>query len=179
MGSVTDKESLTPSPTTDDHGGVKSEPMELICSNNVDGDQSNDSMNEQEVAMNRAAAMAAAADNKGHIRFVRSLLSSSGRGGVGDDDDSKLANRYNSPHDEELDSGIHSHPPPPFLISPAESKLFAGPGSFNFSMAALGDPSALAGKFWTAECAQVPKISKNSFSRIQPTSTAKCRRRSG
>lgn len=135
VGSVTDKESLTPSPTTDD---VKSEPMELICSNNVD-DQSNDSINDQD-PINRSV------DNKSHIRFVRSLMNSSRERAQDDEDAKQLVNRYNSPHDEEMDSGIHSHPPPPFLISPADSKLFAGPGSFNFSMAALADPSGLGGK---------------------------------
>lgn len=137
VGSVTDKESLTPSPSTD---GVKSEPMELICSKDVDGDQSNDSINEQD-SMNRSNL----SESKGHIRFVRSLLSSTQRNQQ-DDDDSKLVNRYSSPHDDEMDSSIHSHPPPPFLISPADNKLFGGPGSFNFPMAALTDPSALAGK---------------------------------
>lgn len=50
---------------------------------------------------------------------------------------------YSSPNAEEMDSGIHSHTAPPFLMSSAESKLFSSPGSFNFSMAALTDPASL------------------------------------
>lgn len=61
IGSATDKESLTPSPSAADD--VKSEPMELICSNNVDGDQSNDSMNEQE--MHHRSSIS---DTKGSLR---------------------------------------------------------------------------------------------------------------
>lgn len=54
-----------------------------------------------------------------------------------------------SPHEDDMDSSIHSHTAPPFLISPGDQKLFAPPGSFNFSMAALAaDPAALAGMFW-------------------------------
>lgn len=46
-----------------------------------------------------------------------------------------------------MDSSIHSHTAPPYLISPGDQKLFAPPGSFNFSMAALAaDPAALAGR---------------------------------
>lgn len=114
--------------------------MELICNNNADGDQSNDSINEQD-SMNRSSL----SETKGRIRFVRSLLNSS-QHNQNDDDDSKLVNRYSSPHEDDMDGVLHSHPPPSFLISPAESKLFSGPGSFNFSMAALADPSGLGGK---------------------------------
>lgn len=62
VGSATDKESLTPSPSAADD--VKSEPMELICSNNVDGDQSNDSINEQEMQHHRSSI----SDTKGNLR---------------------------------------------------------------------------------------------------------------
>uniref|UniRef100_A0A336M369 CSON011245 protein n=1 Tax=Culicoides sonorensis TaxID=179676 RepID=A0A336M369_CULSO len=109
VGSVTDKESCTPSPSANDD--VKSEPMELICGNNMDGDQSNDSINERVINRSGSASEAKACAS--------------------------------SPNAEEIDSGIHSHTAPPFLMSPAESKLFSSPGSFNFSMAALTDPSSL------------------------------------
>lgn len=42
----------------------------------------------------------------------------------------------------------HNHPAPPFLMSPGD-KLFPAPGSFNFSMAALTDPNALASEFFS------------------------------
>lgn len=42
-------------------------------------------------------------------------------------------------------TNIHNHSAPPFLMSPGD-KLFPPPGSFNFSMAALTDPNALASK---------------------------------
>lgn len=58
VGSVTDKESLTPSPSANDD--VKSEPMELICGNNVDGDQSNDSINDQVINRSGSASEAKA-----------------------------------------------------------------------------------------------------------------------
>ncbi|XP_063707190.1 broad-complex core protein isoform X2 [Culicoides brevitarsis] len=108
VGSVTDKESSTPSPSANDD--VKSEPMELICGNNMDGDQSNDSINDQVINRSGSASDAKACAS--------------------------------SPNAEEMDSGIHSHTAPPFLMSP-ESKLFPSPGSFNFSMAALTDPASL------------------------------------
>lgn len=58
VGSVTDKESSTPSPSANDD--VKSEPMELICGNNMDGDQSNDSINEQVINRSGSASEAKA-----------------------------------------------------------------------------------------------------------------------
>lgn len=42
---------------------------------------------------------------------------------------------------------IHNHTAPPFLMSPSD-KLFPPPGSFNFSMAALADPNALASEYY-------------------------------
>ncbi|XP_059616235.1 broad-complex core protein isoforms 1/2/3/4/5 isoform X3 [Phlebotomus argentipes] len=48
-----------------------------------------------------------------------------------------------SPNEDDLDNSIHSHTAPPFLMS--DSKLFTTPGSFNFPISALTDPSALAG----------------------------------
>lgn len=55
-----------------------------------------------------------------------------------------------SNNEDDIDNSIHSHTAPPFLMSPAESKLFSTPGSFNFSMAALAaDPAALAGTIHT------------------------------
>lgn len=62
VGSATDKESLTPSPAGADD--VKSEPMELICSNNGDGEQSNDSINEQEMHRHRSSI----SESKGNLR---------------------------------------------------------------------------------------------------------------
>lgn len=53
---------------------------------------------------------------------------------------------FSSNNEDDIDNSIHSHTAPPFLMSPAESKLFSTPGSFNFSMAALAaDSAALAG----------------------------------
>jgi len=47
-----------------------------------------------------------------------------------------------------MESGsIHNHTAPPFLMSPSD-KLFPPPGSFNFSMAALTDPNALASEYY-------------------------------
>ncbi|XP_038105956.1 broad-complex core protein isoform X2 [Culex quinquefasciatus] len=112
MGSNTDKESLTPSPSVRSNDDVKSEPMELVCSN-VEHDNSSDSIVDEQHDMQHPV------DMKGPI---------------------------NSPREDDMDSSIHSHTAPPFLISPGDSKLFAPPGSFNFSMAALAaDPAALAG----------------------------------
>jgi broad-complex core protein len=42
-----------------------------------------------------------------------------------------------------MEASIQNHTAPPFLMSPGD-KLFPPPGSFNFSMAALADPAALA-----------------------------------
>ncbi|XP_055585859.1 broad-complex core protein isoforms 1/2/3/4/5 isoform X3 [Uranotaenia lowii] len=44
MGSNTDKESLTPSPSVRSSDDVKSEPMELVCSSNVENENSSDSI---------------------------------------------------------------------------------------------------------------------------------------
>ncbi|XP_067642244.1 broad-complex core protein isoforms 1/2/3/4/5-like isoform X3 [Eurosta solidaginis] len=99
--------SLTSSPLARTADDVKSEPMELVCSNNnptVIDDHSNDSTGEHEA--NR---------------------SSSGEGGKGS---------LSSGNDEEIDNNMPPHPPPPYLMSPAESKLFP-PGPFNFPMSGL------------------------------------------
>ncbi|XP_029728669.1 broad-complex core protein isoforms 1/2/3/4/5 isoform X8 [Aedes albopictus] len=112
LGSHTDKESLTPSPSVRSNEDVKSEPMELVCSSNVENDNSSDSIEDDHHDIPHPA------DIKGPI---------------------------SSPHEDEMDGSIHSHTAPPFLISPGDQKLFAPPGSFNFSMAALADPAALAG----------------------------------
>uniref|UniRef100_A0A0A1WSP8 Broad-complex core protein isoforms 1/2/3/4/5 n=1 Tax=Zeugodacus cucurbitae TaxID=28588 RepID=A0A0A1WSP8_ZEUCU len=106
--------SLTSSPLTRTAEDVKSEPMELVCSNNnptVVDEHSNDSTGEHEA--NR---------------------SSSGDGGKGS---------LSSGNDEEIDNNMPTHPPPPYLMSPAESKLFS-PAAFSFPMGGL-DPAALAG----------------------------------
>ncbi|XP_014093465.2 broad-complex core protein isoforms 1/2/3/4/5 isoform X4 [Bactrocera oleae] len=106
--------SLTSSPLTRTADDVKSEPMELVCSNNnptVVDEHSNDSTGEHEA--NR---------------------SSSGDGGKGS---------LSSGNDEEIDNNMPTHPPPPYLMSPAESKLFS-PAAFNFPMSGL-DPATLAG----------------------------------
>ncbi|XP_020716964.1 broad-complex core protein isoforms 1/2/3/4/5 isoform X2 [Ceratitis capitata] len=99
--------SLTPSPLARTVDDVKSEPMELVCSNNnptVVDEHSNDSTGEHEA--NR---------------------SSSGDGGKGS---------LSSGNDEENDNNMPPHPPPPYLMSPAESKLFS-PATFNFPMGGL------------------------------------------
>ncbi|XP_055617602.1 broad-complex core protein isoforms 1/2/3/4/5 isoform X2 [Toxorhynchites rutilus septentrionalis] len=113
LGSHTDKDSLTPSPSVRSNDDVKSEPMELVCSSNVEHENSSDSIVDEQHDVRHPA------DIKGPI---------------------------SSPHEDDMDSSIHSHTAPPFLISPGDNKLFAPPGSFNFSMAALAaDPAALAG----------------------------------
>ncbi|XP_037936597.1 broad-complex core protein isoforms 1/2/3/4/5 isoform X4 [Teleopsis dalmanni] len=113
--SINDKlGSLTPSPLARTAEDVKSEPMELVCTNNnqnATDEHSNDSTGENDV--NR---------------------SSSADGGKGS---------LSSGNDEEIDNSLPHHPPPPFLMSPADSKLFP-PGAFNFSMSNI-DPAALAG----------------------------------
>ncbi|XP_017054818.1 broad-complex core protein isoforms 1/2/3/4/5 [Drosophila ficusphila] len=115
--SISDKlSSLTPSPLAragaDD---VKSEPMELVCSNNnanANDEHSNDSTGEHDA--NR---------------------SSSGDGGKGS---------LSSGNDEEISNVLNSHPDAPqFIMSQAENKIFnATP--FSFAMSNL-DPSALLG----------------------------------
>ncbi|XP_058838548.1 dual specificity protein kinase splA-like isoform X3 [Topomyia yanbarensis] len=113
LGSNTDKESLTPSPSVRSTDDVKSEPMELVCSSNVENENSTDSIADDSRGIHHPV------DIKGSI---------------------------SSPHEDDMDSSIHSHTAPPFLITPGDNKLFAPPGSFNFSMAALAaDPTALAG----------------------------------
>ncbi|XP_037921471.1 broad-complex core protein isoform X2 [Hermetia illucens] len=104
-----DKDSLTPSPTSRTADDVKSEPMELVCSNN--NPQSDEHSN----------------DSTGDIDPNRSSSVGDGKGSL------------SSANDDEIENSIHSHPPPPFLMSPADSKLFPTPGSYNFSMAALTD----------------------------------------
>ncbi|KPU74099.1 uncharacterized protein Dana_GF22164, isoform C [Drosophila ananassae] len=115
--SISDKlSSLTPSPLArsgaDD---VKSEPMELVCSNNnanAQDEHSNDSTGEHDA--NR---------------------SSSGDGGKGS---------LSSGNDEEIGDGLNQHHnAPPFIMSPAESKMFPA-AAFNFPMANI-DHSALLG----------------------------------
>ncbi|XP_017090563.1 broad-complex core protein isoforms 1/2/3/4/5 isoform X2 [Drosophila bipectinata] len=115
--SISDKlSSLTPSPLArsgaDD---VKSEPMELVCSNNnanAQDEHSNDSTGEHDA--NR---------------------SSSGDGGKGS---------LSSGNDEEIGDGLNAHHnAPPFIMSPADSKMFPT-AAFNFPMANI-DHSALLG----------------------------------
>jgi len=57
----------------------------------------------------------------------------------------RLKYHFSSPHEDDMDGSIHNHNAPPFMMSPGD-KLFPAPGSFNFSMAALTDPAALASK---------------------------------
>ncbi|XP_017062902.1 broad-complex core protein isoforms 1/2/3/4/5 isoform X1 [Drosophila eugracilis] len=115
--SISDKlGSLTPSPLAragaDD---VKSEPMELVCSNNnanANDEHSNDSTGEHDA--NR---------------------SSSGDGGKGS---------LSSGNDEEIGDGLASHhAAPQFIMSPAENKMFHA-AAFNFPISNL-DHSALLG----------------------------------
>ncbi|KAH8420301.1 hypothetical protein KR009_009002 [Drosophila setifemur] len=115
--SISDKlGSLTPSPLAragaDD---VKSEPMELVCSNNnanANDEHSNDSTGEHDA--NR---------------------SSSGDGGKGS---------LSSGNDEEIGDGLAAHhAAPPFIMSPAENKMFQA-AAFNFPISNL-DHSALLG----------------------------------
>ncbi|XP_055523608.1 broad-complex core protein isoforms 1/2/3/4/5 isoform X7 [Wyeomyia smithii] len=129
LGSNTDKESLTPSPSVRSNDDVKSEPMELVCSSNVEHENSSDSIIDEPHAIQHPA---------------------------------DIKRSISSPHEDEMDNSIHSHTAPPFLISPGDNKLFAPPGSFNFSMAALAaDPTALAGfnsqALQTAELAGSPQ----------------------
>lgn len=56
---------------------------------------------------------------------------------------------FSSPNEEDIDNNIHSHPP------------FLNPGSFNFSMAALTDPS-LSGELWLQIYRRQLDISGNS-----------------
>ncbi|XP_070502160.1 broad-complex core protein isoforms 1/2/3/4/5 isoform X15 [Chironomus tepperi] len=112
LGSTTDKESLTPSPSARSTDDVKTEPMELV-SNSIshDDEHSNDSV----------------VDADRH--------SSNGNESKGP---------LSGSHEDDMETGsIHNHTAPPFLMSPSD-KLFPPPGSFNFSMAALTDPNALA-----------------------------------
>ncbi|XP_055523604.1 broad-complex core protein isoforms 1/2/3/4/5 isoform X4 [Wyeomyia smithii] len=141
LGSNTDKESLTPSPSVRSNDDVKSEPMELVCSSNVEHENSSDSIIDEPHAIQHPA------DIKRSISFFPN----------------------SSPHEDEMDNSIHSHTAPPFLISPGDNKLFAPPGSFNFSMAALAaDPTALAGfnsqALQTAELAGSPQGSQGTVS---------------
>ncbi|KAL9873696.1 broad-complex core protein isoform 2-T2 [Glossina fuscipes fuscipes] len=105
--------SLTSSPLTRSADDVKSEPMELVCTNNNAADEhSNDSNGEHEI----------------HGR------ASSGECGKGS---------LSSGNDEEIENTMPPHPPSaPFLISPAESKLFPST-PFTFPMSNL-DPAAFA-----------------------------------
>ncbi|XP_058468064.1 broad-complex core protein isoforms 1/2/3/4/5 isoform X3 [Malaya genurostris] len=113
LGSNTDKESLTPSPSVRSNEDVKSEPMELVCNSNIENENSSDSIGDDPHGIHHPT------DIKGSI---------------------------SSPHEDDMDSSIHSHAAPPFLMSPGDNKLFAPTGSFNFSIAALAtDPAALAG----------------------------------
>lgn len=56
MGSNTDKESLTPSPSVRSNDDVKSEPMELVCSN-VEHDNSSDSIVDEQHDMQHPVDM--------------------------------------------------------------------------------------------------------------------------
>ncbi|XP_051860560.1 broad-complex core protein isoforms 1/2/3/4/5 isoform X3 [Drosophila albomicans] len=110
--------SLTPSPLARGVDDVKSEPMELVCSNNnannpnANDEHSNDSTGEHDA--NR---------------------SSSGDGGKGS---------LSSGNDDEIGDNLTSHhAPPPFIMSPADNKLFPG-AAFNFPISNL-DHSALLG----------------------------------
>ncbi|XP_073834559.1 broad-complex core protein isoform X3 [Musca autumnalis] len=103
-------ESLAPSPLTRRAEDVKSEPMELVCSNNND-EHSNDSNGENEQL------------RVGSVDCGKGSLSSG--------------------NDEEIENTMPPHQPSaPFLISPAESKLFPS-ASFTFPMGNL-DPAAFA-----------------------------------
>ncbi|XP_070502157.1 broad-complex core protein isoforms 1/2/3/4/5 isoform X12 [Chironomus tepperi] len=117
LGSTTDKESLTPSPSARSTDDVKTEPMELV-SNSIshDDEHSNDSV----VDADRHSSNGN--ESKGPLRLKY----------------------FSGSHEDDMETGsIHNHTAPPFLMSPSD-KLFPPPGSFNFSMAALTDPNALA-----------------------------------
>ncbi|XP_034476155.1 broad-complex core protein isoforms 1/2/3/4/5 isoform X4 [Drosophila innubila] len=111
--------SLTPSPLARGVGvdDVKSEPMELVCSNNnannpnANDEHSNDSTGEHDA--NR---------------------SSSGDGGKGS---------LSSGNDDEIGDNLASHhAAQPFIMSPADSKLFPG-AAFSFPMSNLDHPALL------------------------------------
>ncbi|KAG5683056.1 hypothetical protein PVAND_012363 [Polypedilum vanderplanki] len=135
LGSTTDKESLTPSPSARSTDDVKTEPLEMV-SNSIgpDDEHSNDSV----------------VDADRH--------SSNGNESKGP---------LSGPHEDEMDPGMHNHTAPPFLMSPGD-KLFPPPGSFNFSMAALADPTALANfnsmQSAAAELAGSPQASTGGLS---------------
>ncbi|XP_032597266.1 broad-complex core protein isoforms 1/2/3/4/5 isoform X4 [Drosophila grimshawi] len=116
--SISDKlGSLNSSPMARGVDDVKSEPMELVCSNNnansnVNDEHSNDSTGEHDA--NR---------------------SSSGDGGKGS---------LSSGNDDEIGDNLAAHhAAQPFIMSPADNKLFPG-AAFNFPMGNL-DHSALLG----------------------------------
>lgn len=134
--SLTDKESITPSPPNRIHDDVKSEPMELVCgsNNNIPSDEhSNDSVGEHDGKYS--------GDGKGSLRYTDHFFMR-----VFNFIEILFFSFFSSNNEDDIDNSIHSHTAPPFLMSPAESKLFSTPGSFNFSMAALAaDSAALAG----------------------------------
>ncbi|XP_013100376.2 broad-complex core protein isoforms 1/2/3/4/5 isoform X2 [Stomoxys calcitrans] len=102
--------SLTPSPLARRAEDVKSEPMELVCSNNNE-EHSNDSHGDNEQL------------RVGSVDCGKGSLSSG--------------------NDEEIENTMPSHQSSaPFLISPAESKLFPS-APFTFPMGNL-DPAAFA-----------------------------------
>ncbi|XP_017851702.1 broad-complex core protein isoforms 1/2/3/4/5 isoform X3 [Drosophila busckii] len=118
--------SLTPSPLARGGGGgggggvddVKSEPMELVCSNN----NANSNANANDEHSN---------DSTGEHDANRS---SSGDGGKGS---------MSSGNDDEIGDSLASHhAAQPFIMSPADNKLFPG-AAFNFPMSNLDHPALL------------------------------------
>ncbi|XP_055682592.1 broad-complex core protein isoforms 1/2/3/4/5 isoform X3 [Lutzomyia longipalpis] len=115
LGSTGDKDSLTPSPPTT---RVHSDDVKAEPMELVCGNNNtgNDDQSNDSVPENDINHSGNMSETKGHI---------------------------SSPNEDDLDNSIHSHTAPPFLMS--DSKLFPTPGSFNFPISALTDPSALAG----------------------------------
>ncbi|XP_064556356.1 broad-complex core protein isoforms 1/2/3/4/5 isoform X6 [Drosophila montana] len=121
--SISDKlGSLTPSPLARGVEDVKSEPMELVCSSsNNNNNANNPNVNEEH-----------SNDSTGEHDANRSSSADGGKGSL------------SSGNDDEINENLASHhAAQPFIMSPADSKLFPG-AAFNFPMSNL-DHSALIG----------------------------------
>lgn len=149
--------SLTPSPLARGVEDVKSEPMELVCSNNnnananANDEHSNDSTGEHDA--NRSSS---GDGGKGSLRYIIlppahfplltfSLTCSSG-------------------NDDEIGDNLASHhATQPYIMSPADNKLFSG--AFNFPISNL-EHSALLGAYSSG------KMRRYSMLLILPSSDA-------
>ncbi|XP_050083676.1 broad-complex core protein [Anopheles aquasalis] len=117
-----EKESVASSPSERSAEDVKSEPLELLCGAGGDHENSSDSVPD---------------DHHHHQHHHVDHLVKSGLDVV--------KGSLRSPNDHDLDSNMHHHSGAQFLMNASENKMFPSPASFNFSMAALADPAALAG----------------------------------